>query len=82
MIDLVEHLDGLPQHSFRYFGQAGTLDYAFASPQLVGRARSASIWHINADWPRNMDLPAPWLRMSDHDPVVIDLDFNQASTSN
>lgn len=82
MIDLVEHLDGLPQHSFRYFGQAGTLDYAFASPQLAGRARSASIWHINADWPRNMDLPAPWLRMSDHDPVVIDLDFNQASTSN
>ena len=32
MIDLVEQLDGLPQHSFRYFGQSGTLDYVFASP--------------------------------------------------
>lgn len=81
MVDLVEQLEGLPQHSFRYFGQSGTLDYAFASPELARLARSATIWNINADWPRNMDLPAPWLRMSDHDPVVVDLDFTQPSTS-
>ena len=79
--ELVEELSGLPQHSFLYFGQRGTLDYAFASPALRPNARRAFIWHINADWPQKMLLPEPWLRMSDHDPVVVDLDFSQAATS-
>lgn len=73
--ELVEHVSGLPQHSYRFFGQAGTLDYAFASPALANAARQAMIWHINSDWPQKMDLPEPWLRMSDHDPVIVDLDF-------
>jgi predicted extracellular nuclease len=80
-IELVEELSGLPQHSFLYFGQRGTLDYAFASPALRRSARQAVIWHINADWPQNMPLPEPWLRMSDHDPVVVDVDFSHAATS-
>ena len=80
-IELVEELSGLPQHSFLYFGQRGTLDYAFASPALRRSARQAVIWHINADWPQSMPLPEPWLRMSDHDPVVVDVDFSQAATS-
>jgi len=80
-LELVESLAGLPQHSFLYFGQRGTLDYAWASPALARQARQAAIWHINADWPRDMALPQPWLRLSDHDPVVIDFDFSQASTS-
>jgi predicted extracellular nuclease len=80
-VDLVEELSGLPQHSFLYFGQRGTLDYALASPALRAQARHAAIWHINADWPRELALPAPWLRMSDHDPVVVDFEFSQAATS-
>jgi predicted extracellular nuclease len=80
-VDVVEARQGLPLHSYRYFGQAGTLDYAFASPALADRVADARIWHINADWPRNMTLPEPWLRMSDHDPVIVDLDLSQASTS-
>ena len=80
-VELVEELSGLPQHSFMYFGQRGTLDYALASPALRARARHAAIWHINADWPRELALPAPWLRMSDHDPVVVDFEFSQAATS-
>jgi predicted extracellular nuclease len=74
-LELVETLSGLPQYSYRFFGQAGTLDYAFATPALADTVRRAFIWHINSDWPRNMDLPQPWLRMSDHDPVVVDLQF-------
>ena len=58
-----------------------TLDYALASPELASRAHQAVIWHINADWPRNMSLPQPWLRMSDHDPVVLDFVFSHAVTS-
>jgi predicted extracellular nuclease len=80
-VDLVETLAGLPQHSFVYFGQRGTLDYALATPAMQTLARRALIWHINADWPRKMELPQPWLRMSDHDPVVIDLELSQAATS-
>jgi predicted extracellular nuclease len=80
-VELVEELSGLPQHSFLYFGQRGTLDYALASPALRAQAQHATIWHINADWPRELALPAPWLRMSDHDPVVVDFEFSQAATS-
>jgi len=80
-VELVETLADLPQHSYLYFGQRGTLDYALASPALARRAEQADIWHVNADWPRNMALPQPWLRMSDHDPVVVDFDFSQAATS-
>ena len=81
-VDLVEALTGLPQHSFVYFGQRGTLDYALTTPALRALARRAFIWHINADWPRDMPLPQPWLRNSDHDPVVVDLELSQAATSN
>jgi hypothetical protein len=80
-VELLEKLSGLPQYSFLYFGQRGTLDYAFASPSLARAARRAFIWHINADWPGGMALPQPWLRMSDHDPVIVDLEFSQADTS-
>jgi predicted extracellular nuclease len=80
-VELVEKLAGPPQHSFLYFGQRGTLDYAFATPTLAALARAARIWHINSDWPRQLPLPQPWLRASDHDPVVIDFDFSQSATS-
>ncbi|NNJ77838.1 MAG: ExeM/NucH family extracellular endonuclease [Xanthomonadales bacterium] len=73
--ELVETLSGLPQYSVRFYGQAGTLDYAFASPALAALASRADIWPVNADWPPRMDLPRPWLRMSDHDPVIVDFDF-------
>ena len=79
--ELVETLSGLPQYSYLYFGQRGTLDYAFASPALAPAARRAFIWHINADLPPGLPLPQPWLRASDHDPVVVDLDLSQAVTS-
>jgi predicted extracellular nuclease len=81
-IELVEQLSGLPQHSFLYWGQLGTLDYAFASSALAEYARKAEIWHINASWPQKMEQPQPWLRASDHDPVIVDLDFSQSATSN
>lgn len=80
-LELVEERSGLPQYSYLYFGQRGTLDYAFATPALARSARQAFIWHVNADMPRDMPLPLPWLRMSDHDPVIVDFDFSQASTS-
>lgn len=79
--DLVEALSGLPQHSYLYWGQTGTFDYAFASAALLQNVTRAKNWNINAAWPGKMPLPQPWLRMSDHDPVVVDVDFSQSATS-
>lgn len=79
-IDLVEQLAGLPQYSYVYWGQSGTLDYLFASPALARYARAAQIWHINAGHARNTEHAEPWLRASDHDPVIVDFDFSQPAT--
>lgn len=68
-------------YSFVYFGQAGTLDYAFATAALQKRVQQAYIWHVNAALPANIELPQPWLRFSDHDPVVVDIRLHHTSTS-
>jgi predicted extracellular nuclease len=69
------------EFSYIYSGEAGTLDYAFASSQLKPNVRSAKILNINSIYARNLELPLPWLGSSDHDPVVVDLRFRQSSTS-
>lgn len=82
LIELVEHKNpSMPQYSYVYQGAAGTLDYAFASESLAEQVGRAFIWHINAAYPWSDRPSAPWLRGSDHDPVVVDLRFNQAATS-
>ena len=68
-------------YSYIFFGQAGTLDYAFASTALQRQVQQAFIWHANAIWPPNMQLPRPWMRFSDHDPVVVDIRLHQSATS-
>jgi len=68
-------------YSFVFYGQRGTLDYAFTSDALLGQVQQAYIWHVNAAFPANMELPRPWLGFSDHDPVVVELSLRQSSTS-
>jgi len=70
-----------PNYSFVFFGQAGTLDYAFISNALKNDVENAFIWHANAALPANMELPHPWLGFSDHDPVVVDIRSRQSKTS-
>ena len=70
--------DGI--HSYVFNGQAGTLDYIFASPSMREAAMGAAIWHINAAEPsvleyRSAKRNSAWYastpyRSSDHDPVV------------
>jgi predicted extracellular nuclease len=67
-------------YSFVFRGQRGTLDFAFASQELLEYVQGALIWNVNAAFPANVDLPKPWLRFSDHDPVVIDLVLRQSTT--
>lgn len=75
------HNQGIPQYSYVYKGAAGTLDYVFASPTLASKSPGAFIWHINAAYPYSARPSPAWLRSSDHDPVVVDLLFNQSDTS-
>jgi hypothetical protein len=73
-------------YSYVYFGQAGSLDHAFATPALADQVTAAAVWHINADEPRCLDYneefgkgvyfqPTPY-RCSDHDPLLIGLRLN------
>lgn len=81
LTELVSRQRGLPQYSYIFNGAAGTLDYAFASESLLRHTADAMIWHINAAFPYSDRPSRPWLRSSDHDPVVVDLRFNQDATS-
>jgi len=88
--DYVNLSMGPGSYSFVFDGQWGTLDYAFASPNLAPKITDAAKYHINADEPSVLDyntnfksarqidiLYAPdEYRTSDHDPVVIGLGMN------
>jgi predicted extracellular nuclease len=79
-IELVEKYQQQP-FSFAYRGQHGTLDYAFSSSALLGNVQQAFIWNVNAIFPPGTALPEPWMRFSDHDPVVVDVLLRHSITS-
>jgi predicted extracellular nuclease len=66
-------------YSFSWNGQAGRLDHALVGPALATAVRGAAEWHNNADEEPGQGYPGgengPW-RASDHDPLVVDLDFS------
>ena len=88
-MDLIHKYQGEYAYSYVYDGQIGYLDHALASASLVEKVTGSIFWHINADEPDLIDydtsfkLPAqdalyapdPY-RSSDHDPVIIGIDFN------
>jgi uncharacterized protein len=78
--DLVDLFIGEEAYSYVFFGQAGYLDHALATPSVVDRVTGVTIWAINADEPRALDyndFTQPSLfqpdqyRSSDHDPVLV-----------
>ena len=76
-----------PAYSFNYRGLSGRLDHALLSAELLPHLRAAVEWHINADESEAFDYriehrkkdwyaPDPY-RSSDHDPLVLVLDFSK-----
>jgi uncharacterized protein len=68
-------VDAMPAedaYSYVYFGRAGALDHAAASPSAAPRITGAAFWRVNADEAPGADaaLPTPY-RASDHDPLVL-----------
>ncbi|MBF9221676.1 ExeM/NucH family extracellular endonuclease [Hymenobacter ruricola] len=74
--------------SYVFDGMSGSLDHAVLTPNLVGHA-AVEKWHINAAEPEfleydvagaNTDITSPF-RSSDHDPVLIGLNFTGVVTA-
>lgn len=75
-------------YSYVHAGQAGRIDHALVSPTLADKVSGAVVWHANADESEAFDFridqrkadwysEQPW-RASDHDPLLIGLDFSRA----
>jgi predicted extracellular nuclease len=74
------------------YGGAGNLDHAIADANLYSKVKKAFAWHINADESTVLDYNEEYktdvqkalffsedaYRSSDHDPVIVDLDLNEA----
>ena len=77
LINLMQEHDAADRYSYFYRGSNQSLDNIFISKNLVGKAVFAPV-HINASFMEEHG------RASDHDPVVVQLDFSKdvaASTS-
>lgn len=74
--EVVEAFNPSPLFTFVYWGQSGTLDYAFASPALKDKVQAAWHWNINSPYSPDLAYSAgDYRRSSDHDPVIVDIDF-------
>ncbi len=65
------------QYTYVFRGQSGSLDHALATPALMEDVESARILNINSGFPPGMELSPAWVRNSDHDPIIIDLQLIQ-----
>jgi uncharacterized protein len=95
-LNLVNQFSGSQAYSFAFGGELGYLDHALASPSLAEKAVDATEWHINADEPRVLDYNLEnktaeqqasfyadnAYRMSDHDPIVVELNLATAVNPN
>ncbi len=91
--NLIESFNGSSAYSYAFNGEWGYLDHALGSASLVPQVASVADWHINADEPAvldyNTDFKTPAqrqslyapdeFRISDHDPVLVDLNLAQGA---
>ncbi|MCF6263157.1 MAG: ExeM/NucH family extracellular endonuclease [Xanthomonadales bacterium] len=81
--EMVETFSTAPLFTFVYWGQSGTLDYAFASPTLKDKVSAAWLWNINSPYsPDLAHTDGEYRGSSDHDPVIVDIDFANNGVEN
>ena len=93
--NMLRAFHGLAPYSYVFNGESGYLDHALATSSLAEQITGVTDWHINPDEPTALDYntdfktenqiitfydPGPY-RASDHDPVVIGIQFNHAPTA-
>lgn len=86
LVDLIDLKIGQDQaYSFVFDGQQGTLDQGVSDASFAGFVTGAAEWHINADEPDLINYDTDFndpaffndgvYGASDHDPLIIGLDF-------
>jgi predicted extracellular nuclease len=69
LLNLIDQVPEKERYTFIYEGRSQVLDNVLISPELVEKAApEIDIVHVNADFPAGH-------RASDHDPVVVRLNF-------
>ena len=91
MISLINHFHGDDAYSYSFSGQLGSLDHALVNRQLLPAVVAVDDWHINAaetplleySTENTGDLAKSdnAYSSSDHDPVVIEIDFKKKRKS-
>lgn len=90
MTDLIDTYIGQENaYSFVFDGQRGTLDQAIASDEFAMNVTGLTEWHINADEPDLLNYSSQFkdpafynedvFASSDHDPLILGLDFSDAT---
>ncbi|MEM7212484.1 MAG: ExeM/NucH family extracellular endonuclease [Pseudomonadota bacterium] len=91
--DVAGDVLGTGAYSFVFDGQIGTLDYLLANAGSLSRVTGITEWHINADEADAIDYNLDFgrdetlydgstpARHSDHDPVIMGLDFRALVTA-
>ncbi len=91
--NLINAYGGDEAYSYVFDGQWGYLDYALSTSSLTAQISNVADWHINADEPSVLDYNtdfksagqitslynADQFRISDHDPVLVDLNLDQTA---
>ncbi len=81
------------KYSYMYFGRLGSLDHAFVSSSMADKMINATHWNINADEPAGLDYNLEYkseyqqsnlydagpFRASDHDPIVLEFEFEKVT---
>jgi predicted extracellular nuclease/endonuclease I len=92
--NLVNYFGGDEAYSYSFRGLLGYLDHALANNKALAKVVDVTEWHINADEPISIDYNVEFktpdnvtdyyaddaYRMSDHDPVLIALQFDVTVT--
>ena len=92
LTDLLEEFIGPDAYTYVFDGQLGYLDYAMANEAMMDRVVGTTSFHINADEPDILDYDTSFkkdaqdalyeplaYRVSDHDPVIVGLNFGSKS---
>lgn len=91
-INLNTHLHGTETFSYTYSGELGNLDHALANESLAERVTEIEDWHINAAESNLFEYSSKYTgdmvkyndmySASDHDPIVISLEYEKAASFN
>ncbi|MFQ3580187.1 MAG: ExeM/NucH family extracellular endonuclease, partial [Bacteroidales bacterium] len=71
-------------YTYNHAGLFGALDHIFATNDLKPSISGSAVWHINADEPAYLDFKTTLyfspdqFRCSDHDPVLLGLNFQKS----